>query len=1251
MNRRNTKRLGFEALERRALLAVDLGGICDNPMGPIELSNSPVEAASAAVPPIDQGDALDSGEFVQIEVPSGLPGSFVTTVELRGESWTLELEKHSVFGPNTRFLIDDGSGTLEEVDPGVDRSYLGTVVGRPDYAVSAVLTEAGLMANIIRPNLPSIVVEPAPAGTGPAMHRVFVDEYTAIDNHEHGDHDGHDEHGEGDGDTASFTGQQAEVEPSNETVIPPQAIGTATSTATLPPTRVIQVREFEVGVEIGSAALLNNYSGSTIDQKKASAMAEAQKIPGNLDARYLHGAGVKHRLGTVIIRTGSDPFTVQNGNDNAGLSAFRNYWNSNPQEVGTTHDLAVYHVRARPSGLAYVNSVGTSSRYALTASEGPSSWANGTLVHEFGHSWSLGHVPSNPSNTYYESKPRNNSGSNSAGGSDVFVSVMHGGGSHNIGRLSSGEANRVYNVSQNKTQFGDLVTPGAVKPFGRVDFAVAVDEPLVIDVVANDYDANNDVLDVDLLDTVSQKGGTISLSMGTGPGGRHEIVYTAPAGGFSGTDFFHYTVFDTTGRTDWGAVYVDYQGAVVVDTTLTKYDYDFGTPTSPVHSNSTIQYVSITPDTFGEISWSNPVSAIDRGGNVNANANNRDFVTSNSVSTLEHKIAIGLWRVTLNMGDATTARDDMAVWAEGSLISNDIDSPAGQYSYVDRSGASSSSTSFLVQVNDGSLSLTFDDLGGSDSSWVLNRMSLSLEQAGASTLDLYVDQSTGQAVVKNNTDGDIAFDGYAFRDTATSMLVNEWYSLQDRGHQGGDWFEAGDSAANPTFLAELAYSGETVLAPGEQLYFGEIVNPSAVANLTFEYVRTSSGTTSFGTVHIGDVGVPILPGDFNHDFRVDLADYSVWRDQLGASVRGFEGADASGNGVVDGEDYTLWKRNFGANLDGTSLINASQGNGQFAVDDASQVSGVGIDSGSITVDLARDRALVSVGQNAVGNGVDVDGWTVTRVSLPGGNNAIGVDGNYGFAPNAGTGPGQSGQAFVNSGVAEVTSDPVAGSFNAGDELVLSYLLGTDSSPTAQVRASATLLFNAGQETEFSHSFDIEDAVGLTSLRRLHRYTLPTDANSVIISIQLDGIESGRRTVVDDVTLDLIQGSGAAIAALTTSAAKEVDDNAEVASLATSVGQVPVGIASLPLGRSASRLPSIDAQGSAESLERRAVVAAAAFGEWAPHSRPSRAMAAGPDLGLSDDIEDIGSKHGRAEVLESCFATLDDPTSAWDAGSL
>lgn len=62
---------------------------------------------------------------------------------------------------------------------------------------------------------------------------------------------------------------------------------------------------------------------------------------------------------------------------------------------------------------------------------------------------------------------------------------------------------------------------------------------------------------------------------------------------------------------------------------------------------------------------------------------------------------------------------------------------------------------------------------------------------------------------------------------------------------------------------------------------------------------------------------PALPGDYNLDETVDAADYTLWRDTLGASVTQFSGADGDGDGQIDQDDYQVWVDNFGESLPGS----------------------------------------------------------------------------------------------------------------------------------------------------------------------------------------------------------------------------------------------------------------------------------------------------------------------------------------------
>jgi hypothetical protein len=71
----------------------------------------------------------------------------------------------------------------------------------------------------------------------------------------------------------------------------------------------------------------------------------------------------------------------------------------------------------------------------------------------------------------------------------------------------------------------------------------------------------------------------------------------------------------------------------------------------------------------------------------------------------------------------------------------------------------------------------------------------------------------------------------------------------------------------------------------------------------FQYTMPAWSVTTIVLISDG------LPGDFNRDGRVDTADYTVWRKQLGQT--GNIAADANEDNVVDIKDYNLWRSNFG----------------------------------------------------------------------------------------------------------------------------------------------------------------------------------------------------------------------------------------------------------------------------------------------------------------------------------------------------
>jgi hypothetical protein len=64
-----------------------------------------------------------------------------------------------------------------------------------------------------------------------------------------------------------------------------------------------------------------------------------------------------------------------------------------------------------------------------------------------------------------------------------------------------------------------------------------------------------------------------------------------------------------------------------------------------------------------------------------------------------------------------------------------------------------------------------------------------------------------------------------------------------------------------------------------------------------------------------------LPGDYNHDERVDSADYIIWRKTLNSTTS--LAADGSYNELVDQADYDMWRRSYGTFVAGSGLTTAS----------------------------------------------------------------------------------------------------------------------------------------------------------------------------------------------------------------------------------------------------------------------------------------------------------------------------------------
>jgi len=190
------------------------------------------------------------------------------------------------------------------------------------------------------------------------------------------------------------------------------------------------------------------------------------------------------------------------------------------------------------------------------------------------------------------------------------------------------------------------------------------------------------------------------------------------------------------------------------------------------------------------------------------------------------------------------------------------------------------------------------------------------------TMQLYVNTTTGGVTLASSDASAVSIDYYSISSVAGALNTSGWDSLesQDIGNgpaPGEGWEEA--DLSNSNRIGELFLLGSSPVASGSPIHIGKAFNPSVFGeanngDLTFDFGIAREGSLPGSVVYLD-----FLPGDFDGSFTVDAADYTVWRDNLGATGGAGLTADHSGpnghpDGVVDSHDFAAWQANFGTFL-------------------------------------------------------------------------------------------------------------------------------------------------------------------------------------------------------------------------------------------------------------------------------------------------------------------------------------------------
>ncbi|QQL44827.1 Ig-like domain-containing protein [Sulfuriroseicoccus oceanibius] len=264
----------------------------------------------------------------------------------------------------------------------------------------------------------------------------------------------------------------------------------------------------------------------------ASAFETIELSVGLMRAIYMRDALLRPYLGRVVIRASLDHDPYTGLNQAVYLNKVRDEWQAN--HLSTTNPDLVAGISPTKigGGLAMVGNVGQTNRYSVNQSG--SGIFDVVLRHEIGHNWgSLHSVGGNPEGTGLM-------GGNQPGrfsGPELFIVL-----NHRDSRIALG------GILDDEGTFSDVELP----PYASLD-TLTFDQPrdisLDIDVLANDHDANGQAITLTSFHSKSNRGGTITRN-----GDR--LTYTAPNGYATGSDWFLYTIEDSTGRTATGAVVV-----------------------------------------------------------------------------------------------------------------------------------------------------------------------------------------------------------------------------------------------------------------------------------------------------------------------------------------------------------------------------------------------------------------------------------------------------------------------------------------------------------------------------------------------------------------------------------------------------------------------------------------------------------------------------------------------------------------------
>lgn len=285
--------------------------------------------------------------------------------------------------------------------------------------------------------------------------------------------------------------------------------------------------EYGVGIDVDYRAYSQRYGSSVANAVQAVEFNTAQ-----LQIAQISNVLIKPMLGRVIIRAVQAYCPYDGTTGTAILPLLRDEWNNNQADALTYCFKVGCATPAIGGGVAY-----GSGRFTVNAAD-----ADGDFIvvwrHEVGHNWGVA----------------DNDAANPEGATIMCGNQYHrhcGPGVRDI--LNHRDNNMGWLTGVGTYSAVDLPPYAALESI-ELEWA-APGQDVTVDILANDFDANAHTLTLLSFEPTSELGRTVTLSAGTGPGGRDQLIYTSEPGGPVGElDSFHYTLLDSSGQTATGVV-------------------------------------------------------------------------------------------------------------------------------------------------------------------------------------------------------------------------------------------------------------------------------------------------------------------------------------------------------------------------------------------------------------------------------------------------------------------------------------------------------------------------------------------------------------------------------------------------------------------------------------------------------------------------------------------------------------------------